>query len=192
MISLHVLVRDEAELLPTLLERVKPLVEEMIVVVDDRTTDGSDGIAASHGARVLPYPLDHDFAAARNYGLAQVTQPWVLWLDADERLSPELEVWFRKFLKRPPDCEAIAFRRQNLIDNRPIGDHTYEWHVRLFRSYLRCAGRIHERIVAPTGRLRSAPMNCLLFHHKTQERQELRNEQYMEWPEQRALVGGNG
>jgi hypothetical protein len=39
LISLHMLVLDEEELLPPLIEHVRPYVAEMIVMVDDRTTD---------------------------------------------------------------------------------------------------------------------------------------------------------
>ena len=189
MIALHMLVRDEETLLPTLLEQVKPYVSEMVIVVDDRTTDRTEQIAKAYGAQVYRYRLDHDFAKARNYGLGMVSAPWVLWLDADELLSPELAEWLVRFLKGPqPDCDAIAIRRQNLIDNQPIGMHTLEWHVRLFRKHLRCQGRIHERIVVSKERLKVAPGQCQIFHHKTHERQEMRNKQYMEWPEQRAIV----
>ncbi len=188
MIALHMLVKNEEALLPRLLEQVKPYVAEMVIVVDASSTDGTEAIARAHGAKVIIRELDHDFAAARNAGLELVTEPWVLWLDADELLSPELQTWLKRFVD--VDCDGIAIRRQNLIDNRPIGSHTYEWHVRLFRKHLRCQGRIHERIVVGKDRMKAAPKECMIFHHKTQARQDMRNEQYMEWPEQRAIVGG--
>ena len=191
MIALHMLVKDEQELLPKLLAQVKPYVSEMVIVVDASSTDGTKAIALAHGATVVTHDLDHDFAAARNAGLEQVTQPWVLWLDGDESLSPELKGWLERFLENPPlTCDAVAIRRHNLIDNKPIGDHTYEWHIRLFRRHLRCEGRIHERINVLDHLSGAAPGNCMIFHHKTQKRQDVRNEQYMEWPEQRAIVGG--
>ena len=188
MLSLHMLVKNEEALLPKLFAQVKPLVSEMVIVVDAGSTDGTEEMARSNGAKVLVRELDHDFAAARNAGLDLATQPWALWLDGDELLSPELAEWLTRFQKAPePDCDGIAVRRQNLIDNGPIGDHTYERHVRLFRKHLRCEGRIHERINVPKGRTAEVPAECMIFHHKTQERQQMRNEQYMEWPEQREI-----
>ena len=190
MISLHMLVKDEEALLPKLMTQVSPFVSEMVIVVDASSTDNTAAIARSYGATVLVKGLDHNFAAARNAGLELVTQPWVLWLDGDELLSPELAEWLARFIRGPrPDCAGIAIRRQNLIDNGPIGDHTYEWHARLFKKHLRCEGRIHERIRVPDQQMSAAPADCMIFHHKTQARQQMRNEQYMEWPEQRAIVG---
>lgn len=185
-IGLHLLVKDEEALLRPFFREVRPFVQQMVVVVDDRTTDKSAEIAKEFGAEVYPHTLDLDFAGARNFGLEKITTPWVLWLDADERLSPELQSWLAWF--EPGDYDAVAIHRQNFIDNKPIGDHTNEWHVRLFRSHLRVEGRLHERIVVPKDRQKAVPAICMIWHHKTQERQERQNVAYMEWPEQRAIV----
>ena len=193
MISLHMIVRDEAELLPKLLAHIKPFVEEMVIIVDDRTTDGSGRIAITHGARALPYTLNHDFGAMRNYGLEQVTQPWVLQIDADEWPITELLRWCGEFVRSDAsrDVDCVSVYRQNFVDGNGIGERTYEWQHRLFRSHRRFVGRIHETVVPQKGRHVMAPKGLLLLHHKTQERQNRANEQYMEWEEQRKLVGGN-
>ncbi|NJL47276.1 MAG: tetratricopeptide repeat protein [Leptolyngbyaceae cyanobacterium SM2_5_2] len=87
-ISLCMIVKDEALTLGRALESVKGWVDD-IVVVDTGSTDGTQEIAASYGARVYPLAWVNDFAAARNASLSYATGDWVLVLDADEVLQPE-------------------------------------------------------------------------------------------------------
>ncbi|MGF1568949.1 MAG: tetratricopeptide repeat protein [Nodosilinea sp.] len=86
-ISLCMIVKDEASTLGQALASVKGIVDE-IIVVDTGSTDGSQAIAAAHGARVYPFTWVNDFAAARNASLGYATGDWVLVLDADEVLCP--------------------------------------------------------------------------------------------------------
>jgi glycosyltransferase involved in cell wall biosynthesis len=193
MIGLHMLVWNEEVLLPRLLNYIKPHVAEMVIIVDDRTVDRTGHIARSYGATALPYTLNHDFAAARNYGLAQMIQPWVLQVDADEWPEEGLLKWFHQFLvsERASRVDCISVWRENWIDGQPIGEQTYEWQHRLFRRQMRFVGRIHETIVPQEARRAYAPKEYKLLHHKTSKRQEMRNRQYMEWPEQREIVNAS-
>jgi (heptosyl)LPS beta-1,4-glucosyltransferase len=59
------------------------------VVFDDYSTDGTREIARAAGARVVEHALA-DFASQRNAALAAVEAEWVLFVDADERVTPEL------------------------------------------------------------------------------------------------------
>ena len=190
VISLHMLILNEAELLPKLLEYLKPHVAETVIVVDDKTTDKSEEIAQSYGARTYRRALNHDFAAVRNFGLGQVTQPWVFQVDADEWPQEDLLRWFPIFLNSEfaKETDVVSVCRENLIDGQRIGCNTYEWQHRLFRSHMRFVGRIHEFVIPPAGRRTLAPRGHLLLHHKASARQERANKWYMEWPEQRAIV----
>lgn len=60
-----------------------------IVVVDANSTDRTVEIAKKYTGKVFIRPWD-GYGAAKNFGLAQCTADWVLWLDADERVTPEL------------------------------------------------------------------------------------------------------
>ncbi len=86
-LSVLLLARDEAARLGELLPRLA-FAREIVVVVDAATRDGTREVAARHGARVFERALD-GFGPQRAFGLAQATEPWVLWLDADEGLDPE-------------------------------------------------------------------------------------------------------
>jgi tetratricopeptide (TPR) repeat protein len=88
MISLCMIVRDEAATLARTLGSVKGIVDE-IVVVDTGSTDDTVAIAHAHGAQVHSFTWTGDFAAARNESLRHASGDWVLVLDADEVLLPE-------------------------------------------------------------------------------------------------------
>ena len=86
-VSLCMIVKNEEERLPGCLESIRGLVDE-IVVVDTGSSDRTQEIARSYGARVFLLPWSGDFAAARNESLRHATGDWILFLDADERLDP--------------------------------------------------------------------------------------------------------
>lgn len=85
-LSLCMIVRDEAELLPRFVEAVDGLWDEWILV-DTGSQDDTIAIAERAGATVLHHTWTGDFAAARNVGLDAATGDWVLILDADEFVS---------------------------------------------------------------------------------------------------------
>lgn len=60
-----------------------------IVVVDSQSTDRTVELASKYTSRVHVRPW-MGYAEAKNYALAQTATDWVLWLDADERVTPEL------------------------------------------------------------------------------------------------------
>ena len=88
MLSLSMIVRDEAERIEACLASVRDLVDEM-VVVDTGSSDDTVHRAQAAGARVEQLPWPGDFAPARNAALEMVKGDWVLVLDGDELLLPE-------------------------------------------------------------------------------------------------------
>ncbi|WP_241564497.1 glycosyltransferase family 2 protein [Nonomuraea polychroma] len=76
---------DEAEALPWVLERMPPGYRP--IVVDNGSTDGSDRIAADHGALVVREPR-RGFGAACHAGLLAATSEVVCFMDADASLDP--------------------------------------------------------------------------------------------------------
>ncbi|HEX5927950.1 MAG TPA: glycosyltransferase family 2 protein [Solirubrobacterales bacterium] len=99
-ISACVIARDEEERLPACLESLGFCDE--VVVVDSGSRDRTREIAAAAGARVVENPWP-GFGAQRNVALDHATGDWVLEIDADERVSPELGAEVRAFLADPPD-----------------------------------------------------------------------------------------
>jgi len=60
-----------------------------IVVIDDNSKDKTAELARENGAKVYTRKLDN-FSSQRNFGLSKTTNKWVLYMDADERITPEL------------------------------------------------------------------------------------------------------
>lgn len=83
LISVCMIVKNEADRLDRCLTSIKEVADELIIV-DTGSTDDSPEICRRYGANVHLYEWKDDFAAARNYGLPFATGEWILWLDADE------------------------------------------------------------------------------------------------------------
>ena len=88
MLSLSIIVRDEATRIEACLRSVQDFVDEM-VVVDTGSTDETVALAQACGARIEHLEWPGDFAPARNAALEHVKGDWVLVLDADEQLRTE-------------------------------------------------------------------------------------------------------
>jgi glycosyltransferase involved in cell wall biosynthesis len=89
MISVAILARDEDRHIAAAIESVRSVAGEIVVFLDARTRDNTAAIARAHGAEVQIEPF-RSHAAQRNLALRRCRSPWVLFLDADERLTPEL------------------------------------------------------------------------------------------------------
>lgn len=89
-LSILILTQDEEANLPKCLDAIHWCDD--IVVVDSGSTDRTVDIARKAGCRILKRPFD-DFAGQRNFGLehGNFKHAWVLHLDADEVMTPELK-----------------------------------------------------------------------------------------------------
>ena len=86
LISVCMIVRNEEAMLPACLESVRSVATE-IIVVDTGSTDSTRRIAESYGAVVIDSPWQNNFAQARNVALNHATCPWIVSIDADERIT---------------------------------------------------------------------------------------------------------
>lgn len=103
MISAVVLTRNEDRNIKECLKSVAWCDET--IVIDDYSDDKTVDIAKSLGALVFQRKLDGNFAAQRNFGSEKAKGEWVLFIDADERVSKEL-------------VEEIKSRCANLFHSR--------------------------------------------------------------------------
>lgn len=105
-LSVIVITRNEVQRLRRCLESV-PFADE-IVVVDSASTDGTPGLAQELGARVITTADWPGFGPQKNRALEAAQGTWVLSLDADEWLSPELAAQVQAVVRRPPAAGAPA------------------------------------------------------------------------------------
>jgi glycosyltransferase involved in cell wall biosynthesis len=149
LLSLSMIVKNEETVLKECLESVSDIVDE-IVITDTGSTDNTIKIAEEFGAKIEHFEWCDDFAAARNHSLKQCTGKWILYLDADERLSPASVMEIRKtILEAPEDCGGLVCRIDNAhsLDDTGVMSGSYP---RVFKNFgypkLRFFGKIHEQI----------------------------------------------
>lgn len=82
-----------------------------ILVIDDNSTDKTAQAAQKLGAKVFRHPLGSDFAQQRNFALRQVQGDWILFIDDDERVGPELAAEIQVRLKKEPQVAGFYFKR---------------------------------------------------------------------------------
>jgi len=184
MLSLCMIVRNEADQIGECLRSVREMADE-IVVVDTGSTDGTASLAREQGARMIAFPWSDDFAAARNRSIAEAKGEWVLVLDADERLFPRHFDAIRRLIANARAQALQIFVRSYTDDSilmnwQPIDPARAESRgfcgycdspqVRLFRrrSEIRFEGIVHESI-APALERNTLPTyraDVLIHHYK--------------------------
>lgn len=83
-----------------------------ILVVDSFSDDNTVEIAQKYGARVLQNEYN-SHASQRNWAINQAVYEWILLLDADERVTPELQTEIQNLLNNNPVHDAYWIRRRN-------------------------------------------------------------------------------
>jgi hypothetical protein len=128
-----VITGNEEERLPGCLASLSFCDE--IVVVDGGSSDRTVEIARAAGARVVENPWP-GFATQRNVALDAARSDWVLEIDADERVSPELAAEIRRLIAQPPPgVRMAAIPMRDLFLGSPLGPASRypRYRHRLFR-----------------------------------------------------------
>ena len=145
MISILILTRNEQQDLPACLASIA--WSDDIHVLDSFSTDDTVDIAQAAGAQIHQRIFDN-WATHQNWALANLPfkNPWVFYLDADERVSPELERSLRNAAENPGQNVAFRVQRRDFLNN------TWLKHVQASPFYLRLFRPPHmryERLVNP-------------------------------------------
>jgi glycosyltransferase involved in cell wall biosynthesis len=119
------------------LASVAEWASEIVVVLNEEVSDGTDSTAASFGAKVLREPW-RGFAAQKNAAAAQAGCPWIIGLDADEVVSAPLRERMAALFEagRVPSEAAFRFPRCAWYCGRWIrhGDWYPDYVTRLWRK----------------------------------------------------------
>lgn len=135
-LSVCVLAYNDEEILARCLDALG-FADEVVVVVDAKTSDGTEKIARDKAGVVSVHRYQGDVEQKR-HAISLATHPWVLLLDSDEVVSPALAREVQSFLSRHGDDENIAGASVNRLTyhlGRWIrhGDFYPDWKLRLFR-----------------------------------------------------------
>jgi glycosyltransferase involved in cell wall biosynthesis len=168
LLSVVVLTKDEAANLPDLLASLRGLACR-IFVVDSGSRDATVAIAEAAGCTVVSHPFEN-YAAQRNWAFDQLPldTPWVLSLDADERLTPELKHEIAAVVAADdPAFAGWMLRKQTWFMGRWLrhGGQYPSWHLRLARTgRVRCEDRLYDQhfvVDGPVGRLENDYIDIL-------------------------------
>ncbi|CAC9976592.1 glycosyltransferase family 2 protein [Flavobacterium panici] len=107
-----------------------------IIVVDSFSTDKTFEIASTYkNVKIVQRAFDN-FAIQRNYTIDLATNSWILFIDADERISPELQREIISEINQPKSASAYFFRRDFIFENKKL--YFSGWQndkiIRLFRK----------------------------------------------------------
>lgn len=164
-ISAVIITYNEEARLEEALKSVRGIVSE-IVVVDCHSTDNTVKIARRYTAKVFERSWT-SFADQKNFANSRATYSWVLSLDADERISPELRQELLELKGTEPECAGFSIPRLVFYIGRWIRHSGWypDRKVRLFRKdRARWEGEyVHEKLIVdgPIKKLRGP------IHHFT-------------------------
>jgi len=137
--------------------------DDIIVIIDAKTSDRTLSIAERYGCRVFIESWKGD-GPQKQSAVDKSSHDWVLILDADERLSPEGETIIRNALNTPSSAVAFSLRRRSYIGTRLIR-HSGWWPdviVRLFdKRYCKIRGGTHASLHVEG---KTVPLPAILDH----------------------------
>lgn len=120
-----------------------------VIVIDSGSHDRTPEIARKAGARVFTRLLDN-FSAQRNYAMSLAEGQWVIFIDADERITLELRVLIEKTIRDPAACDGYTILRINHILGGPMlhGANSEDHPLRLVKKGKgEWQGLVHEKLV---------------------------------------------
>jgi glycosyltransferase involved in cell wall biosynthesis len=201
-VSVIIPVRNEARNLPRCLESLEDVSE--VVVVDSQSTDNTVEIARARGAQVAQFHYHGGWPKKRQWSMdtLSLANDWILLLDADEVLTPELKAEIRRAIQNPGiDGYSIALQMWFLGRALRHGDANF-FKLSLFRRgkgryECRLAGQdasmadmeVHEHVVVDGPR---AQLQNPIIHHNVESlsRYIEKHDEYSNW-EARVLMAGH-
>ncbi len=171
-ISALVITYNEEKNIENLLQNLG-FVDELIIV-DSFSTDQTTPIVTNFDHVKLVQNQFKNYSVQRNFALDLAQNPWVLFLDADERISPALEKEILETVRQENTATAYYFRRKFMFQNKPL--HFSGWqtdkNIRLFkRGKARYAlnRMVHEKleVIGPTATLKNQLIHFSYKNYKS-------------------------
>lgn len=176
-LSTVILAKNEERHVGRAIESVE--FSDEILVIDDLSIDQTAEIAREMGAMVYQRGLNDNFSQQRNFGLKKSRGEWILFIDADEYLSKELQEEIRKIIKEESKFSAYYIKRRDFMWGRELkyGELKRVRNSGLIRLVRKNSGKwtspVHETFTAsyPIGKL-----NFFLNHYPHQTIKEFLEE----------------
>jgi glycosyltransferase involved in cell wall biosynthesis len=201
VISVLILTKDEEHNLPACIDTLR--WSDDIHVLDSYSTDSTVAIAEQLGARVWYRAFD-SFAEQQNWALEKISfqYQWVFYIDADERVTPELAQAMMNAVQSPGESVAFRIRRRDFFMGTWLKHvQATPYYLRLFRRNKMHYERIGHPVSVPAGSV--TPIDGYLDHfpfskgiaqwvdkhnfYSTQEAQQLMADQALPWSLRKAF-----
>ena len=120
-----------------------------IIVIDSYSSDKTIEIAEKFNVKIIKRTFD-DFSSQKNFAISQAKHSWIYILDADERVTPEVELEILEAVKNPKDFVGFYVKRRFYFLCKPVnfGGFQRDKVVRLFlKEHCTYKGFVHERIL---------------------------------------------
>jgi glycosyltransferase involved in cell wall biosynthesis len=168
-ISAVVAVRDEEQMIDGAL-RLLGFCDEIVVVMDDRTTDRTEPLARRYTEHVHRVPF-RGFGSLKNAGVERARGDWIVFCDGDERVTPRLAADFVAELEAGTDMWAFRSPTINFFWGRRMEHGGWrESHVKIVRrDHARHTGDLHERLDVPVERVGWLSGERWHFSHRSME-----------------------
>jgi (heptosyl)LPS beta-1,4-glucosyltransferase len=191
-LSAVIIAKNEAGLLPDCLQSVAWADE--IVMLDSGSQDDSVAVAESLGAKVFTHLDWQGFGKQRQLAQSYASHDYILMIDADERVTPELRQSIEQTLTAPDDNQVYSCARRNLFLGRFMR-HSGWYPDRVNRLYANQRYRYNDNLVHESLNINGAkvvPLNGDLLHLTCRDffafqRKQLRYAE--EWANQRHQAG---
>ncbi|MDO5640642.1 MAG: glycosyltransferase family 2 protein [Neisseria sp.] len=195
-LTVALITKNEAANLEACLQSLGGLTDQ-IVIIDSGSSDATADIAARYGAAFHTHADWPGFGPQRNRAHQYIATEWVLWLDADERLTPELQRSIQTALQTTAADGKTAFEFNRLSNTfgafiRHCGWYP-DWVVRLYPvAHARYSDDlVHEKVILPADtEVKKLQGDALHYTYATLEQFLAKQNLYSNiWAEQRLAEG---
>lgn len=175
MLSLALIVKDEEKNLDRCLSSAQGLWDELIIV-DTGSTDRTVEIAKKYTDKVYHFEWVNHFAKARNFAFSKCTQPWIMWLDADDYLPSEVvkqtRAEFERIATTRADVDYILMNYHYYVEpptpqGTPLATQLRERIIR--KEKATWVGRCHETILVDWNKSTAIPAHVAVWHLRDEE-----------------------
>lgn len=123
-----------------------------IIVVDSFSTDRTFEIASTFKNVKIVQRVFDNFAFQRNYALSLAVNPWILFIDADERLTPELKEEIEVVISQKNNTSAFFMKRNFMFENKNLRFSGWQTDkiIRLFKkekAFYNEEKIVHEKLI---------------------------------------------
>jgi len=146
MLSTVILTHNESSNIRACLQSVS--FSDQVIIVDDYSTDDTLSLARHiyPQVKIIKHHLHHNFAQQRNLGLSIASGDWVLFIDADEIVSPQLQDEILSAIKSPRAYGYYLYRQDSFLGTSI--SHGEAGHIKLLRLARQGSGQwarpVHE------------------------------------------------